>query len=79
LQHLVFMGSSHFPGENELDDYVSSHGGGVNAFTEEEYTLYQVDVAPAALEGAYGCACEGFLRPRRVLGLAHAPTSMLTP
>jgi hypothetical protein len=81
-QHLVFMGSSRFPGENELDDFVSSHGGGVNAFTEEEYTVYQVDVAPSALEGAFFVGSGGGGRERRPPRIGTSPPAhhfILTP
>lgn len=44
LEHMVFMGSEKYPGENEYDAFVSSHGGGCNAFTEAEHTVYQFDV-----------------------------------
>lgn len=34
LEHMLFMGSSKFPDENEYDSYLSKHGGSSNAFTE---------------------------------------------
>lgn len=30
------MGSSKYPGENELDDYISTRGGDTNAWTDTE-------------------------------------------
>jgi len=51
-EHMLFMGSARFPGENELDSYLSSHGGGSNAYTETEVTVYQMEVDPSALAGA---------------------------
>ena len=42
---MIFMGSSKYPGENEYDNYVSSHGGSCNAFTESEYTNYQFEIS----------------------------------
>ena len=34
LEHMLFMGSEHFPDENEYDAFLSSHGGSANAYTE---------------------------------------------
>lgn len=31
---VVFMGSSKYPEENELDEYISTHGGDNNAWTD---------------------------------------------
>lgn len=44
------MGSSKYPDENEYDSFISKSGGGSNAFTECEYTLYHFDVLPQHLE-----------------------------
>ena len=41
---MVFMGSAKYPSENQYDQYVNSHGGACNAFTEGEYTVYQFDI-----------------------------------
>ena len=38
-EHMCFMGSSAFPGENELDGFVAARGGGVNAYTELDHTV----------------------------------------
>ena len=51
-EHLTFMGSKKFPIEKELDQFVSQHGGYTNAFTELEYTCYQVELCPAGLPGS---------------------------
>lgn len=51
---MIFMGSKKYPGENEYDSFISSHGGGCNAYTEGEYTVYQFDIThgsfPKALD-----------------------------
>ena len=36
------MGSEKYPGENEFDSFVSSHGGSTNAFTGYEMASYSV-------------------------------------
>jgi nardilysin len=51
-EHLVFMGSSAFPKENELDSFLALHGGNTNAFTEYEYTVFQIEVESQGLGGA---------------------------
>lgn len=50
LEHMLFMGSTKYPDENEYDSFISKSGGGSNAFTECEYTLYHFDVLPQHLE-----------------------------
>lgn len=40
------MGSEKYPDENYYDSFVSSHGGGCNAFTEGEHTVYNFDITP---------------------------------
>lgn len=52
LEHMVFMGSEKYPNENAYDSFVSSNGGYCNAFTEGEYTVYQFEVQPEAMDGA---------------------------
>ncbi len=51
-EHGLFLGSKKFPGENDYSTYVVLHGGSDNAMTETEYTMYNFDVVPSALEGA---------------------------
>ena len=52
LEHMLFMGSEDFPGENEYDDYLTRRAGSSNAYTDAEYTNYHFDVEPGALRGA---------------------------
>ncbi|RWW10413.1 hypothetical protein GW17_00026040 [Ensete ventricosum] len=52
VEHMLFMGSSEFPDENEYDHYLSKHGGSTNAFTETEYTCYYFEVNREYLKGA---------------------------
>jgi nardilysin len=52
LEHMLFMGSSKFPDENEYDTFLSKHGGGSNAFTETEFTCYHFDISPSFLKPA---------------------------
>ncbi|KAJ4719217.1 Insulin-degrading enzyme [Melia azedarach] len=52
LEHMLFMGSSEFPDENEYDSYLSKHGGSSNAYTETEHTCYHFEVKREFLNGA---------------------------
>lgn len=44
LEHMVFMGSSKYPGDNELDDFISTRGGETNACTDMERTCFYFSV-----------------------------------
>ncbi|SCV05946.1 LANO_0H18668g1_1 [Lachancea nothofagi CBS 11611] len=51
-EHLLFMGSSKFPNENEYSSYLSKHGGGSNAYTSSQNTNYFFQVNHENLYGA---------------------------
>jgi nardilysin len=44
LEHLLFMGSTKYPGENEYEAFVAKHCGSDNAYTEWEYTVYSLEI-----------------------------------
>lgn len=52
LEHMLFMGSEEFPGEADFDDFLSSHSGSTNAYTECELTNFHFDVGAASLRPA---------------------------
>ncbi|WVO12724.1 hypothetical protein L204_100332 [Cryptococcus depauperatus] len=62
-EHLMFMGSEKYPGENEYQEYLSSHNGNSNAFTEAMATTYFFDVSSDALEGAFERFAAIFVKP----------------
>lgn len=43
LEHMVFMGSSKYPKENQFDVFIQKHGGSTNAVTSCEYTTFYFD------------------------------------
>lgn len=43
------MGSKEFPGEADFDDFLTSHSGSTNAYTECELTNFHFDVAASSL------------------------------
>ena len=51
LEHLMFMGSTHFDGENNVDTYLDRVGAGFNATTSLDRTNYYATLPPAALDG----------------------------
>ena len=40
LEHMLFMGSTKYPIENQYDSFLSKHSGSDNAYTECEHTVY---------------------------------------
>ncbi|KAK2652999.1 hypothetical protein Ddye_012855 [Dipteronia dyeriana] len=63
LEHMLFMGSTEFPDENEYDSYLSKHGGSSNAYTETEHTCYHFEVKPEFLKGALMRFSQFFISP----------------
>lgn len=51
-EHLLFLGTTRYPVENEYDRYLAEAGGHSNAYTDQELTCYYMDCQPSALEGA---------------------------
>jgi len=51
-EHMCFLGSEKYPGENEYKRYLSSHGGRSNASTSLHLTTYKFDVLAAHAEKA---------------------------
>ncbi len=50
LEHMLFMGTEEYPGENHYMDFLNRHNGSSNAFTASEATVYYYDVGLAHLE-----------------------------
>ncbi|KAM6578444.1 hypothetical protein CsatB_030281 [Cannabis sativa] len=63
LEHMLFMGSTEFPDENEYDSYLSKHGGASNAYTETEHTCYHFEVKREFLKGALRRFSQFFVSP----------------
>lgn len=40
LEHMLFLGTESYPGDNEYDAFLAQHGGDDNAYTDMEYTCY---------------------------------------
>nr|XP_016452342.1 PREDICTED: nardilysin-like isoform X2 [Nicotiana tabacum] len=63
LEHMLFMGSTEFPDENEYDSYLSKRGGCSNAYTETEHTCYHFEVKRDCLKGALRRFSQFFVSP----------------
>ncbi|XP_046746475.1 LOW QUALITY PROTEIN: insulin-degrading enzyme-like [Diprion similis] len=62
-EHMLFLGTEKYPGENDYTKYISEHGGASDASTGEDYTNYYFDVDPENLSGALDRFSQFFLTP----------------
>ncbi|EGD78902.1 hypothetical protein PTSG_01878 [Salpingoeca rosetta] len=63
LEHMVFMGSSKYPEEDALEDFLQSHSGYSNAHTEAEQTCFYFDIDPPHLSKALDIFAQFFVDP----------------
>lgn len=52
LEHMLFLGTSAYPQENEYHQYITQNGGQDNAFTMNDQTAYMFSINNNALDGA---------------------------
>jgi coenzyme PQQ biosynthesis probable peptidase PqqF len=64
LEHLFFLGTERFHGDQGLMSFVQRHGGQVNASTRERHTDFFFELPPAAFGGALERLCEMLAHPR---------------
>lgn len=64
LEHMLFMGSGKYPGENQWEEFISAHGGYSNASTDAEHTVYQFEIHPRKLVPALDMFAHFFISPR---------------
>ena len=57
------MGTEKYPDENEYNEFLNSHGGSSNAYTDMESTNYYFDVGASHLEGALDRFAQFFIAP----------------
>ncbi|KAK7206436.1 a-pheromone processing metallopeptidase Ste23 [Myxozyma melibiosi] len=62
-EHLLFMGNEKYPKENEYSEYLSSHSGHSNAYTDTCDTNYYFEVGHEHLEGALDRFAQFFIAP----------------
>ncbi|XP_014248916.1 nardilysin-like [Cimex lectularius] len=63
VEHMVFMGSSKYPKENEFDSFITKNGGSDNATTECEYTTFYFECQERHLEKALDIFSQFFKAP----------------
>ncbi|KAK3915014.1 Nardilysin [Frankliniella fusca] len=63
LEHMVFMGSEKFSGENDFDDFVKRHGGYDNASTECEATNFYFECQEKRLLHTMDMFAQFFISP----------------
>lgn len=64
LEHMLFLGTEKYPKADEYQNFISSHGGGHNAYTAQENTNYFFDIAANKLEPALDRFAQFFIAPR---------------
>ena len=63
LEHMVFMGSEKFPGENYFSDWLAQHWGSENAMTDSEQTTFYFECHPKHLKEGLDIFSGYFLNP----------------
>jgi nardilysin len=63
LEHMVFMGSREYPGENTFDSFLSKHGGHSNASTDYEKTVFYFTIHPEFFKKALDMFAHFFASP----------------
>lgn len=63
LEHMLFLGTAKYPNAGEYQEFISSHGGGHNAYTSYEDTNYFFDIDADHLEPALDRFAQFFIEP----------------
>ncbi|CAI4225039.1 unnamed protein product [Auanema sp. JU1783] len=63
-EHMLFLGTEKYPSENEYGKFITSHGGGTNAFTSSDHTNYHFDIKTSELYGGLDRFVQFFLSPQ---------------
>lgn len=63
LEHMLFLGTSAYPGEAEYSKYIKENGGAVNAFTASDRTVYMFSINNEAFVGALDRFSHFFIDP----------------
>jgi len=62
-EHMLFLGTTKYPVENDFSDFLAKNGGHSNAYTNAEHTNYYFDVNSEQLPGAVDRFAQFFLCP----------------
>ncbi|KAG0045268.1 Insulinase (Peptidase M16) [Gryganskiella cystojenkinii] len=63
LEHLLFLGTTKYPRDNDYTQYLAQHSGSRNAFTGPENTNFYFDVGRDHIEGALDRFAQFFIAP----------------
>ncbi|XP_024008868.1 nardilysin-like isoform X2 [Eutrema salsugineum] len=63
LEHMLFLGSKKFPGENQIFNFLAENGGSANASTVNMSTQYYLTVHPDSLREALDMFSQMFISP----------------
>ena len=63
LEHMLFMGTDKYPGENEYTEFIKNNGGYDNAFTSLTDTNYHFECSNEAFEEALDRLSQFFICP----------------
>ncbi len=63
LEHMLFLGTEKYPQPGEYQDYITAHGGSMNAYTSFEHTNYFFSVTPEYLDPAIDRFAQFFIAP----------------
>ena len=63
LEHMLFLGSKKYPGENEFEKFLNENGGFSNAYTDTFETVYYFSVFNNKLEKAIDMFSRFFIDP----------------
>ncbi|CAK9082845.1 Insulin-degrading enzyme (Insulin protease) (Insulinase) (Insulysin) [Durusdinium trenchii] len=62
-EHMVFLGSQKYPGEDEFSDKLAVYGGSNNAYTASDQTVYFAEVDDKGFEETFDIFAQFFIEP----------------
>ena len=62
-EHMSFLGTKKYPKEAEFSEFLSSHGGSTNAYTDQEDTVYYFDINSDFLNDGLDRFSQFFISP----------------
>ena len=63
LEHMLFIGTEKYPEPDGYFNFVQSHGGNANAYTDSEHTNYFFDIQPGAFREGMDRFAQFFISP----------------
>ncbi len=63
LEHMLFLGTEKYPEPDAYREFITRHGGHINAFVSAENTVYFFDIDKAHLDGAFDRFAQFFVEP----------------